>query len=205
MIPAPPRKSAPPHREPRPPRVLPRPRPSPRPEAHRPQLAPKANDPDISHSSATPQEIPSNGSPVSARPHPTRRQFPRLPPVPGPAPVSGSRPRLSLVPSPRPPPGLRLTPGILISVRSARSPSQLVHEAVGRLGLEGRYITRGMLSTRLDPDLGAIPDVRCASFPLRRRPEPGPGSGPERSTRRPAPLSRSGAVRPVRRPGRAQG
>ena len=42
-------------------------------------------------------------------------------------------------------------------------------------------------------------------LPLRCSPEPGPGSGPEPSTRRTAPLPRSGAVRPVRRPSRAQG
>jgi hypothetical protein len=40
-----------------------------------------------------------------------------------------------------------------------------VYEAVGRLGLEGRYVTRGILSTRLDPGLVAITDLRCASFP----------------------------------------
>jgi len=94
MIPAPPRISAPPRREsradPRPAPTSPRPRlprpPRSLPRGPSPATRLKANDADISHASATPQEIPPNGStPVPARPHPTRRQFPR------PAAASGSR------------------------------------------------------------------------------------------------------------------
>ena len=49
-----------------------------RPPRPSPAARPKANDADISHSSATPQEIPPNNStPVPARPHPARPSYAR--------------------------------------------------------------------------------------------------------------------------------
>jgi hypothetical protein len=139
-----------------------------------PATRPKANDQDISYPSATPHEIPLNNStPVPARPHPVRRQFPR-PPAAG----SPARARLRAPPYSRHP-HIHAACQIPVPTRTAKPMNVTlcwlypleshthrfsVHEAVGRLGLEGRCITRGMLSTRLDPDLVAKPDVRCASF-----------------------------------------
>jgi hypothetical protein len=100
MIPAPPRISAPP-------RPRPSPRREPRPRGPSPATRPKANDADIPHSSATPQEISSNGStPVPARPAPAPLGgvpfHPRPPTCLRPAPSAPSA-RLLLRLSPRPP------------------------------------------------------------------------------------------------------
>jgi hypothetical protein len=164
----------------------PRPRPLPRREASprglSPATRPKANDPDIStlpyatrDSPTAPPPFPSGLTPPAAGfPARARRRFPARARLRFPA-----RARLQVPPYSRHP-YIRAACQIPrpnwdretdecdsllhLSVRESHS-SVFGYEAVWRLVLEGRYITRGMLSTRLDPDLVAIPDVRCASFP----------------------------------------